>query len=110
MRQEPGVVFVAALVGSPEYGGIGDGIIDDRDAVFPHLLLWMDDDGNGVSSPDELTSAWDGGVRWLSLDARECHRTDPTGTRYAYRAKVGLEREHGTIVQRFAYAVIFFVW
>ena len=39
MRQEPGVVFVATLVGSPEYGGIGDGIIDDRDAVFPHLLL-----------------------------------------------------------------------
>lgn len=95
---------------APENGGNGDGVIDQEDMVFDHLVLWSDSDCNGTSDAGELRTATDAGLKWISLSDRESHRTDATGTLYAYRAKVGIERNHdGNVVQRFAYDIIFFV-
>lgn len=39
----------------PTRGGNGDGQITSKDAVWPHLKLWVDRDHDGVSQPQEIS-------------------------------------------------------
>jgi hypothetical protein len=47
-----------------------DGVIDSHDAVYGKLLLWRDQNGDGVSQPGELVSIREAGIAAISLDAR----------------------------------------
>jgi hypothetical protein len=69
-------------------GGNGDGVIDERDAVFPWLLLWSDANHDGVSQSAELRSLRSVDVSRLHLDYKESKRTDEYGNRFRFRAKV----------------------
>lgn len=69
-------------------GGNGDGVIDDRDAVFESLRLWQDKNHNGISEPEELHLLAEMNVKTLDLNFKESKRVDEFGNEFKYRAKV----------------------
>jgi hypothetical protein len=72
----------------PENGGNGDGIIDEHDAVFSHLVIWIDENYDGISQPSELHTLPEMGTYSLSLQYKESRRADKFGNLFRYRAKV----------------------
>jgi hypothetical protein len=72
----------------PENGGNGDGMIDERDAVYARLRLWIDANHDGVCQPEELHRLSELGIYSLALSYTESRRTDPFGNQFRYRAQV----------------------
>lgn len=55
--------------------GNGDGTLDHRDAQFSSLQIWQDQNGDGVSSVDELRSLSEISVSAIGLDAQQTPAT-----------------------------------
>lgn len=87
-----------------ENGGNGDGVIDEKDAIFSQLRLWVDSNHSGISEPDELFPLSAFGITSISLDYRESRRTDEFGNVFRYRAKVTTNESGQT--NRWAYDVL----
>jgi len=84
----PNGFLALAEFDKPEKGGNGDGIIDDKDAVFPQLRLWIDENHDGVCQANELHRLTELGVYSLALNYVESRRTDGFGNAFRYKARV----------------------
>jgi hypothetical protein len=97
-----------------DQGGNGDGIIDEQDAVFPKLRLWIDENHDGIAQASELHTLPELGIYSLSLRYFQSKRVDQYGNALRYKAQVnpGRRRDHRDQtdtgeVGRWAYDVFF---
>jgi len=88
----------------PQNGGNGDRRIDAKDAVYSKLLLWVDENHNGVSEPEELFTLPQRGVVSIDLHVHRARITDPYGNLFRYRVKVDDSKD--AHVAKFAFDVI----
>lgn len=92
----------------PENGGNGDGVINEKDAIYSKLRLWIDENHDGISQPNELHPLSELGVFSLSLKYVDTPHRDGFGNWFRYKGKVNpLGEPQADPVDRISYDVFF---
>lgn len=77
-----------AVFDQPANGGNGDGWIDEKDAIFPKLLIWVDKNHNGISESDELLTLKQAGIQAISLKYSVSQWKDAYGNTFRYSSQI----------------------
>lgn len=68
----------------PSYGGgVADGTIDARDAIYSRLRVWLDRNHDGKTDPGELRSLDSLGIVTLGTDYKKIGRRDRNGNEFS---------------------------
>jgi hypothetical protein len=89
------------------WGGNFDGYISPVDTIWPELRLWLDDNHNGLSEPDELLTLDQAGVLSLEYDYRLMWRVDRFGNLFRARSRALIQGRNGRPQTRRTYDVFF---
>jgi hypothetical protein len=79
-RAENGFVALA------EYDENGDGVIDQKDAVWYELLLWRDRNHDGIAQASELEAVSTSDLAAISVGTHWTGRRDQSGNYFRYQA------------------------
>ena len=71
-----------------DFDSNGDGVIDARDAVWSRLLVWIDANHDGISTPDELQPISSTGITSIDLSYHWTGRRDQNGNCFRYEGRV----------------------
>jgi len=85
---DPNGFKALAVFDEPRNGGNGNGKIDPGDAIYSHLLLWIDRNHDGISQPDELIPLAQAGVFSIDLNYVESDKADQFGNHFRYLANI----------------------
>ncbi|HXY01652.1 MAG TPA: hypothetical protein VEI54_12085 [Candidatus Limnocylindrales bacterium] len=96
-----------AVWDDPKNGGNGDGIIDEKDAIWPDLRLWIDANHDGVCQIEEMHTLPSMGINSISLHYGESRKTDEYGNQFRFRARINPDDRDEARVGRIAYDVFF---
>ena len=88
VSSDPNGYSALAVFDDPANGGNGNGVIDPDDSVYQHLRIWIDQNHNGVSEPDELKTLQELGIFRIGLNYWLSNYVDKNGNRFRYKAKV----------------------
>jgi len=72
------------------YDADGNGVIDSSDPIYWRLVVWTDDNRDGVSQPGELRSLSELNIVSISIDYHDAHRVDKWGNEFRFHAAVTL--------------------
>jgi len=90
----------------PVNGGNDDGIIDDRDAVWSKLRLWVDANHDGVSQLNELHRLEEFRIHSIGLDYGKTTKRDQFGNEFWYKGHININHDAEDDVHRVIYDVI----
>ena len=91
--------YVALLeIDDPAYGGNNNRKVDRGDRGFGELLVWLDENHDGISQKHELQKLKKHGIDWISLDYFEAQLEDEHGNRVIFGSPVQLSQ--GSRTQR----------
>ncbi|MGB9466192.1 MAG: hypothetical protein WBR10_13870 [Candidatus Acidiferrum sp.] len=84
----PNGFLALAVYDKPENGGNDDGFIDAQDAIYSKLRIWVDENHDGVSQPNELHTLSELGIARIDLQYQVKSWTDKYGNDFHYRGRV----------------------
>jgi hypothetical protein len=90
----------------PSYGGgVADGWIDARDAVYSRLRVWLDRNHNGKAEPAELRALDSLGIAALGTAYKKIGKRDQYGNEFSLVGDVLMRDAHGGTKRRKVYDV-----
>jgi hypothetical protein len=81
----PNGFLALAVFDDPANGGNGNGFIGPGDAVYPYLLVWIDENHDGISQPNELKTLQEVGIFRIDLRYHDSPFVDRYGNQFRYR-------------------------